>query len=136
MNHRTVLLVDDNEATLKLIRLLLTNEGVAVRVAMTAEEALETLSAGAPDAILTDIQLPGITGLELIRRIRADAKIKDALILCISANAMAENIEEAYTAGCDAYLTKPIDTRTFAGSVRRHLEGEPMPGRARMARGR
>jgi two-component system cell cycle response regulator DivK len=132
MNNRTILLVDDNWANLKLIRFLLIQEGFAVLTAATAEEALTALSTTTPDAVLTDIQLPGITGLELTRLIRSDPKTTDIVIVGVSANAMRENVEEAYAAGCDGYITKPVDTRTFAASVREYLDGERAPRRTQM----
>src|SRR5713101_3295844 len=91
MNNRTILIVDDNLANLKLFRLLLTQEGYAVQLANRAEEALEVLSTSTPDVVLTDIQLPGITGLELTRLIRSDPRTRDISIVGVSANAMKEN---------------------------------------------
>ena len=122
MNHPSILVIDDTPANLKLIRLLLTQEGCIVRTAEGAEEAVEALTSFTPDAVLTDIQLPGITGLDLTRLIRSNPQTKDMVVVGVSANAMKENIEEGYNAGCDGYITKPIDTRTFGPSVRKYVE--------------
>jgi CheY-like chemotaxis protein len=67
--------------------------------------------------MVTDIQMPGMSGLELTRLIRAEPAKKDLLILAVSANAMQTDVDEAIGAGCDGYITKPIDTRTFAAEV-------------------
>ena len=117
MNYTTILLVDDNPENLRLLELVLLNEGFTVETASCAREALEALALSVPDALLTDIQMPDIDGLELIRQVRLDPRTRGIPILAVSANAMKRNIEEAFAAGCDEYITKPIDTRTFAASV-------------------
>ena len=122
MNNPSILIVDDMPANLKLIRLLLTQDGFVVKTAEGAEEAVEALTSYTPSAVLTDIQLPGITGLELTRLIRSNPQTRDMVVVGVSANAMKESIDEGYSAGCDGYITKPIDTRTFAASVRKYLE--------------
>jgi two-component system cell cycle response regulator DivK len=121
MKNENILIVDDNQMNVKLIRLLLFNEGFQVRSAQSAGEALEALCSFLPDAVLMDIQLPGIDGLQLTRLLRQDWRTREIPIVAVSANAMKQNIQEAYAAGCDGYITKPIDTRTFVASVREHL---------------
>jgi two-component system cell cycle response regulator DivK len=121
MSDRTILVVDDDPANLKLLRLLLTREGYTVLTVIGAEDALAELEISMPAAVLTDIQLPGMNGLQLAHSIRSNPRTKDILILGISANAMKENIEAAYAAGCDGYITKPIDTRMFAGTIDEYL---------------
>jgi HPt (histidine-containing phosphotransfer) domain-containing protein len=68
-----------------------------------------------------DIQLPDINGLQLTRLLRQDWRTREIPIVAVSANAMKQNIQEAYAAGCDGYITKPIDTRTFVASLREQL---------------
>lgn len=121
MKNENILIVDDNQMNVKLIRLLLFNEGFQVRSAQSAGEALEALCSFLPDAVLMDIQLPGINGLQLTRLLRQDWRTRAIPIVAVSANAMKQNIQEAYAAGCDGYITKPIDTRTFVNSLRDHL---------------
>jgi CheY-like chemotaxis protein len=122
MSNRTVLLVDDCPENLKLLTWLLKYGGYTVWTATGGPEALEKLMNSMPEGVLTDIQMPGMNGIELTRRIRADPRTADLSILAISANAMPENIDEAYQAGCDGYITKPIDTRTFAAQVGVYLD--------------
>jgi CheY-like chemotaxis protein len=117
MSKRTVLLVDDCPENLKLFTLLLKFGGYTVVTATGGNEALAQLGNALPEGVLTDIQMPGMSGLELIRHIRSDPRTADLAVLAVSANAMQENIDEAYHAGCDGYITKPIDTRTFAEDV-------------------
>jgi two-component system, cell cycle response regulator DivK len=122
MHQETILVVDDNPEILILIKLMLAGEDLTVHTADSARDALEALSCSVPDAMLTDIQMPDVDGLELIRQVRLNPRTKGISILAVSANAMKENIQEAFAAGCDAYITKPLDTRTFHAWVREQLK--------------
>ncbi len=115
MTARPLLIVDDNPSNLKLLRVLLSGEGFDVRTANNAGEALTALGTFRPDLILTDIQMPGMDGLELARRLKADPKTKTIPVVAITAYAMSGDDEKARRAGCDAYVAKPIDTRTLPG---------------------
>jgi len=121
MAGEPILIVDDNPINLKLARVLLTGEGYQVRTATDAEEALEVLQQFKPRLILMDIQLPGMDGLMLTRRLKADPATKDAIILGLTAYAMKGDEERVLEAGCDGYVPKPIDTRTFPSVVTRYL---------------
>lgn len=121
MTGEGVLIVDDNPMNLKLIRVLLAGEGYDVRVAGDAAEALAVLRAFTPRMILMDIQLPGIDGLELARRLKADPAMRDVVILALTAYAMKGDAERMVEAGCDGYVAKPIDTREFPATVARYL---------------
>jgi two-component system, cell cycle response regulator DivK len=114
MAGEPILIVDDNPLNVKLIRVLLRSEGYDVRTCGDAEAALATLKEFRPRAILMDIQLPGIDGLELTRRLKADPATRDILIIALTAYAMKGDEEKARAAGCDGYLTKPIDTAVFS----------------------
>jgi CheY-like chemotaxis protein len=122
MSHETVLVVDDNPENLMLLELLLASENFTVQTARSAQEALAALASSAPDVMLTDIQMPDVDGLELIRQVRLDPFISGIRIVAVSANAMKEDIQEAYAAGCNGYITKPTDAETLAASVREQLE--------------
>ncbi len=123
MAGEQVLIVDDNELNLKLTRALLTKAGFDVRTATDAPSAMHVLEACHPRLILMDLQLPGMDGLELTRTIKADPKTHDIKILAVTAYAVKGVEGHAFSAGCDDYITKPIDTRTLPGLVRRHLDG-------------
>jgi two-component system, cell cycle response regulator DivK len=113
MKQRNVLIVDDNPMNMKLVRVLLTGEGYEVRTAADALEALDILKEWRPHLILMDIQLPGIDGLELTRRLKADSATDQIIIIGLTAYAMKGDEERIFAAGCDAYIAKPIDTRTL-----------------------
>ena len=121
IESKKLLIVDDSPANLKLLRLLLGAEGHSVQTADNASQALDLLSSFTPDAILMDIQMADLNGLQLTRRIKADPLTRDIMVLAVSANAMKVDIEEAYAAGCEGYITKPIDTRTFVSTVGEYL---------------
>ena len=122
MSGESILVVDDNPDNLELTKVLLECEGWEVRTAEDAEQALNTLAAYHPALILMDVQLPGMDGLELTRRLRADPAFKDVIIVALTAYAMKGDEENARAAGCDGYISKPIDTRIFPSLVRQYLE--------------
>lgn len=122
MAGEPILIVDDTPVNLKLTRALLANQGYQVQTAASAEEAIEILDAHHPLLVLTDLQLPGMSGLELTRRIKSDDRFGDTIVVALSAFAGPREEEEARRAGCDGCLAKPIDTRTFAWQVREFLE--------------
>jgi two-component system cell cycle response regulator DivK len=122
MGCQKILIVDDNPENLKLLYLLLVQEGYTVQTVNTGEAAITLLSSDNHDALLTDVQMPGMDGLQLTRLIRAHPYIGKIPIVAISANAMSESIQAAYLAGCDSYITKPVDTRTFGPLIRKHLD--------------
>ena len=121
MPGEPILIVDDNPVNLKLVRVLLEVEGYEVRAAADADEALSALKNFRPRLILMDIQLPGMDGVELTRRLKADPATRDILILAVTAYAMRGDEQKALQAGCDGYLSKPIDTRALPGVVAAYL---------------
>jgi CheY-like chemotaxis protein len=123
MSKGEVLLVDDNPANLKLVGVLLTTEGYEVRVASDAEEALKVLDDFEPQIILMDVQLPGMDGLELTRRLKADPRRRGIVIIALTAYAMKGDEQKARAAGADGYLSKPVDTRTLPASIASYLKG-------------
>jgi CheY-like chemotaxis protein len=126
MAGELILIVDDNLVNLKLIRVLLAGEGYQVRAAIDAEDAITQLKTFDPRLILMDIQLPGMDGLTLSRKLKANPKTKEIIILALTAYAMKGDEQKAHEAGCDGYITKPIDTRTLPGVLARYLaEGLP-----------
>jgi DNA-binding response OmpR family regulator len=122
MAGEPILIVDDTPVNLKLTRILLVNEGYRVLTAASAEEALELLRSYHPDLVLADIQLPGIDGLELTRRIKQNPKTRDISVVALTAFSMRGDEQRAVDAGCDGYITKPIDTRALGGRIREFLD--------------
>jgi two-component system, cell cycle response regulator DivK len=121
MEHQPILIVDDNESNLRLMEAILSVEDYGVKCAKDAEEALELLRDWRPQLILMDIQLPGIDGLELTRRLKQDPRYRNIVIIALTAYAMKGDEDKARAAGCDGYITKPIDTRTLPAVLARHL---------------
>jgi CheY-like chemotaxis protein len=116
-----ILIVEDNPVNLKLASALLELEGYAVERAVDAERAQEILRGELPDLILMDIALPGMDGLSLTRKLKADERLKHIPVVALTAFAMKGDEEKALAAGCAAYITKPIDTRELALQVARVL---------------
>jgi CheY-like chemotaxis protein len=108
-----VLIVDDNPTNLKLVAYLVKANGYEVDTAVDADTAMAAIAANRPRVILMDLQLPGVDGLELTRRLKADPATRDISIIAVTAYAMKGDQEKAIDAGCDAYVTKPIDTRAL-----------------------
>jgi two-component system, cell cycle response regulator DivK len=123
MAGEPILIVDDNPTNLKLARVLLSGCGYEVRTAVDAEDALAVLALFRPRLILMDLQLPGMDGFELARRLKADPRTRDITILALTAYAMKGDEEKALAAGCDGYVPKPIDTRALPGLIAEKVAG-------------
>jgi CheY-like chemotaxis protein len=121
MAGQAILIVDDNPTNLKLVRILLQGEGYDVRIAADAEEALEVLKGFHPRLILMDVQLPGMDGLELTKRLKANPDTREITIIALTAYAMKRDERRALDAGCDGYIAKPIDTRSLPALVADYL---------------
>jgi CheY-like chemotaxis protein len=120
-----ILLVDDNPTNLKLAADVLENSGYAVERAIDAEQAQQALEKSSFDLVLMDIALPGMDGLTLTRKLKADPRFQAIPIVALTASAMKGDDNKAREAGCEGYITKPIDTRKFAEQVHEFLP----PGR-------
>lgn len=116
-----ILVVDDNPTNLKLAASLLLLEGFEVDRASDARQAEAAIARAQPDLILMDLDLPGMDGLTFTRQLKADPETAGIAIIALTASAMKGDEQQAYQAGCDGYITKPIDTRRFAGQVREYL---------------
>jgi CheY-like chemotaxis protein len=121
MAGERILIVDDNATNLKLVAYLMKAKGYQVDTALDAEAAIEAIRASCPDLILMDIQLPGIDGLELTRRLKAAPATCSIVIVAVTAYAMKGDQDKALAAGCDDYISKPIDTRKLPETIARHL---------------
>jgi CheY-like chemotaxis protein len=128
MAGEPILIVDDQPANLKLARVVLTSVGYDVRTVTDAEEALDLLESFHPRLILMDLQLPGMDGFALTRRLKADPVRSGIVIVALTAYAMKGDAEKALEAGCDGYLAKPFDTRTLGDVIAAYLAGDRGPG--------
>jgi CheY-like chemotaxis protein len=126
-----ILIVDDNPQNLKLAKVILAAEGYEVKTAIDAEDALRILESFTPRLILMDLQLPRMDGLELTRRLKADLARREIIILALTAYAMKGDDAKAFAAGCDGYISKPIDIDALPRVVAEHLARRAGPGAAR-----
>src|SRR5580704_14836583 len=104
MSRESILVIDDNVSNVKLARLLLANAGYEVRCASDSAEAFESLRSFQPSLILMDVQLPGMDGLELMRRLKQEPETRGTIIIALTAYAMKGDEEKARAAGCDSYM--------------------------------
>jgi two-component system, cell cycle response regulator DivK len=117
-----ILVIEDNQVNLELVTDLLEVQGFNVRHARTAEEGIRLAQENCPDLILMDVSLPGMDGLAATKVLRANPITCRLTIIALTAHAMKGDEELALSAGCDGYLAKPIDTRTFARKVAGFIE--------------
>jgi CheY-like chemotaxis protein len=121
MSDPCILVVDDNPINLKLMADLLEFEGCRVLKAVDADDAQAVLEGDLPDLILMDIGLPGMDGLALTRHLKAQTRTAHLPIVALTSYAMKGDDEKARQAGCDGYITKPINTRTIAATVLKYI---------------
>jgi diguanylate cyclase (GGDEF)-like protein len=127
MPKGTLLVIEDNQKNMKLVRDLLQIGRYQVFEATDAESGIKLAREHQPDAILMDIKLPGMDGLSATKIIRADAGLKDTAIAALTAHVMQGIEEKARRAGCDEFITKPIDTRSFLDTIAKLLEKSRQP---------
>ena len=124
MSSRKILVVEDNDMNMQLVEFLLEEGGFHILKATSGEEALALTRAAdgsAPDLILMDIHLPGMDGLSVVRAMKADARTRRIPILALTAHAMRGDKDRFLEAGCDGYISKPIDVKTFITSIEQYL---------------
>lgn len=124
MAKEPILVVDDHSGNLRLSKLFLGKAGYEIRTASNAKEALTVLNEFQPRLILMDLQLPDMSGLELTRYIKANPKYQNIIIIAVTAYAMKGDKEKALAAGCDGYITKPIDIDTLPSTIDEFLSVE------------
>ncbi len=115
------LIVDDNAINSELAAFVLEAAGFAVECVANATAALQSIEASRPDVILMDVQLPGMDGLALARALKDDPATRDIAIVAFTAYAMKGDEAKMRAAGCDGYISKPIDVSTFAAQLRANL---------------
>jgi two-component system, cell cycle response regulator DivK len=122
MTH-VILVVEDNDRNLKLVRDVLEYVGYDVRVARTGEDGIALAVKEPPDLVLMDLQLPGIDGMEALRRLRENPRTADIPVVAVTAQAMKQDRERVLEAGFNGYIEKPISVRAFPDQVRSFLSG-------------
>ena len=119
---KTILIVEDNELNMKLFRDLLKAHEYETLETRDGTEALEMAREHKPDLILMDIQLPGVSGLEVTRQIKADDSIKSIPVVAVTAFAMKGDEDRIREGGCEAYIAKPIRIDELISTVRRFVD--------------
>lgn len=119
---KTILIVDDNEDSRDLVKKILKKQGYEIIEAIDGEEALAKAIAYRPDLILMDISIPKIDGYEVTRRLKARVDFKDTPIIAFTAHAMRGDQEKALQAGCNGYISKPINVRDFPDQIKIYLK--------------
>lgn len=122
MADETILIVEDSPLNRKLVEAVLRPHGYRLLIAVDGEEAIEMATRERPDLILMDIQLPKVSGYDATKILRSQPETAHIPIVALTAHAMADERERMMAAGCDGYITKPIDTRAFPGRVRQYLD--------------
>jgi CheY-like chemotaxis protein len=127
MAGESILFIEDNPVNMELTADLLASAGYIVLQAVTAEEGIAIAQDHSPDLILMDISLPGMDGLSATSLLKSDPRTRHIPVVALTAHAMIGDEAKARAAGCLGYITKPIDTRTFAQAIEEFFD---------MARGR
>jgi two-component system cell cycle response regulator DivK len=118
---KRILAVDDQEDNRRILRDLLTSAGYEVIEATTGEDAVAAAETQVPDLILMDIQLPGIDGYEATRRIKANPRLRQIPLIVVTSYALSGDDAKAYSAGANAYVSKPFSPRALLAKVREYL---------------
>jgi two-component system, cell cycle response regulator DivK len=122
-----ILIVEDNEKNLKLVRDVLQFKGYRTIEAMTAAEGVRLAHEELPVLVLMDIQLPDFDGITALKKLRADPATRNIPVLAVSASAMPDDQQRILASGFDAYITKPIDIRSFVGAVEQFIGKAEQP---------
>ena len=123
MTGERVLIVEDNEKNMKLVRDVLQATGYRTLEAASGARAVELAAEQAPDLMLLDIQLPDIDGVEALSRLRANDRTASIPVLAVTAQAMQGDHERFLAAGFDDYISKPVNIVELVGTVRQYCDG-------------
>jgi two-component system cell cycle response regulator DivK len=118
---KRILVVEDQEDNRQIIRDLLSATDYEIMEAESGEQALDAVAKQRPDLILMDIQLPGIDGYEVTRRIKADPEMRSIPIIAVTSYALSGEEQKARAAGCDEYVPKPYSPRQLLAKIRQYL---------------
>ena len=119
-----ILIVEDNDKNLKLVRDVLQVKGFSTLEAGTAEDGILLAREHKPDLILMDIHLPGISGIEALKVLRAEAATASIPVIAVTASVMQQDRKQITEAGFDAYVGKPINLKEFVETVKRLVDGD------------
>jgi len=117
-----ILVIEDNEQNLYLVRFILEKNGYAVHAAMDGREGIDMAMRLKPDLILLDIQLPVMDGYTVAKNLRANSELSGMPIVAVTSHAMVGDRDKAIEVGCNGYIEKPINPDTFMAEVELHLK--------------
>ena len=120
MDQKMVLYIEDNYHNRRLVRKILTSRGYSLVEAEDGVSGLEMVRELRPPLILLDIGLPGMDGLEVVAELKSDEKLKDIPVIAVTASAMVGDRERFLAAGCDDYLSKPVQVKDLLNIVAAH----------------
>lgn len=123
MEHQTILYIEDNFHNRRLARKILQSRGYAMIEAEDGATGLEMVRTLKPRIVLLDIGLPGLDGLEVVARIKADPELRYITVIALTASAMRGDRERFLAAGCDDYLSKPVQAAELIGKIEQYLPG-------------
>ena len=124
MGKARVLYIEDNIDNMTLVKRVLEIEGYEVISAKTGEEGLTKAFSNNPDIIITDINLPDIDGYEITDKLKNDQETSHIPVIAMTANVMKKDRENVFQAGCDGYISKPIDIDELPGQIENFLKGK------------
>jgi two-component system cell cycle response regulator DivK len=122
--RKRILVIEDQEDNRQIVRDLMAASGYELIEATTGEEGIAAAARERPDLILMDIQLPGIDGYEVTRRIKANPQLKSIPIIAVTSYALSGDDKKAFAAGCDGYVTKPYSPRLLLAKIREYLSAK------------
>jgi len=122
MAEKTILIVEDNLLNRKLLEIILQPQGYRLLTAVNGVEAVQMATCEQPDLILMDMHLPKVSGYDATKILKAQPETAHIAIVALTAQAMDDQRQQALAAGCDDYISKPIDTRAFPEQVRGYLD--------------
>ncbi|MEK7879552.1 MAG: response regulator [candidate division NC10 bacterium] len=118
---KRILVIEDQEDNRRIVRDLLTSVSYEILEAITGEEGVRMAETHRPDLILMDIQLPGLDGYEVTRRIKANPALRHIPVIAVTSYALSGDDVKAFEAGCDAYIAKPYDPMLLLAKIREYL---------------
>ncbi len=119
---KKILVVDDNQDSRELVVKVLKNRGYQIIEAVDGEDALEKAFSERPDLILMDISIPKIDGYEVTRRLKSREDFKKTAVVALTAHAMKGDMEKALSAGCEGYITKPVNIRELPEQIKYYIK--------------
>jgi two-component system, cell cycle response regulator DivK len=130
MAGEVILMIEDNTLNRKLVEKILRPCGYRLLIAGDGQEGIEVATRERPDLILMDMGMPKVTGYEATKTLKSQPETAHITIVALTSHAMEYERERALEAGCDGYITKPIDTRVFPDQVKQYLDsrGDIKPG--------